>query len=94
MVVAAAAAAALVAAAASSIDVSPEPSSSSSSPSSSSSSQSASRGLARRVIACLDVRTNDAGDLVVTKGDQHDVREKGGGPAVRNLGKPVELAAR
>ncbi|AHF04274.1 cyclase [Marichromatium purpuratum 984] len=47
--------------------------------------------LARRVIACLDVRANDAGDLVVTKGDQYDVRESG---AVRNLGKPVELAAR
>lgn len=26
--------------------------------------------LAPRVIACLDVRANDAGDLVVTKGDQ------------------------
>ncbi|CAE7184990.1 HISN4, partial [Symbiodinium pilosum] len=26
---------------------------------------------ARRIIACLDVRSNDAGDLVVTKGDQH-----------------------
>ncbi len=47
--------------------------------------------LARRVIACLDVRSNDAGDLVVTKGDQYDVREQG---EVRNLGKPVELAAR
>ncbi len=47
--------------------------------------------LAKRVIACLDVRTNDAGDLVVTKGDQYDVREKG---EVRNLGKPVELARR
>ena len=46
--------------------------------------------LARRVIACLDVRANDAGDLVVTKGDQYDVREKGD---VRNLGKPVALAA-
>ncbi len=33
------------------------------------------RGLAKRVIACLDVRANDAGDLVVTKGDQYDVRE-------------------
>lgn len=32
--------------------------------------------LARRVIACLDVRSNDDGDLVVTKGDQYDVREK------------------
>ena len=97
------------------------------------------RGLARRVIACLDVRANDDGDLVVTKGDQYDVREapaaeaaaaasggagaaagargaEGGGqkgaaaaaginapppPAaasarreVRNLGKPVDLAAR
>ena len=33
------------------------------------------RGLAKRVIACLDVRANDNGDLVVTKGDQYDVRE-------------------
>jgi glutamine amidotransferase/cyclase len=47
--------------------------------------------LAKRIIACLDVRTNDAGDLVVTKGDQYDVREAG---EVRNLGKPVELARR
>lgn len=29
--------------------------------------------LAPRVIACLDVRANDAGDLVVTKGDQYVV---------------------
>lgn len=48
-------------------------------------------GLAKRIIACLDVRTNDAGDLVVTKGDQYDVREQG---EVRNLGKPVDLASR
>ncbi|SMC22557.1 glutamine amidotransferase / cyclase [Desulfacinum hydrothermale DSM 13146] len=47
--------------------------------------------LARRIIACLDVRANDQGDLVVTKGDQYDVREEG---RVRNLGKPVELARR
>jgi glutamine amidotransferase/cyclase len=47
--------------------------------------------LAKRVIACLDVRTNDQGDLVVTKGDQYDVREEG---VVRNLGKPVDLAKR
>ncbi len=47
--------------------------------------------LAKRIIACLDVRSNDAGDLVVTKGDQYDVREQG---EVRNLGKPVELAKR
>ncbi|KAA8908239.1 hypothetical protein FN846DRAFT_681531 [Sphaerosporella brunnea] len=49
-------------------------------------------GLTRRVIACLDVRTNDDGDLVVTKGDQYDVREKADGNGVRNLGKPVEMA--
>ncbi|MDJ0804057.1 MAG: imidazole glycerol phosphate synthase subunit HisF [Desulfobacterales bacterium] len=47
--------------------------------------------LAKRIIACLDVRTNDQGDLVVTKGDQYDVREQG---EVRNLGKPVDLARR
>ncbi|KAK6950796.1 hypothetical protein Daesc_007321 [Daldinia eschscholtzii] len=49
-------------------------------------------GLTKRVIACLDVRTNDQGDLVVTKGDQYDVREKTDDRNVRNLGKPVELA--
>ena len=47
--------------------------------------------LAKRIIACLDVRANDQGDLVVTKGDQYDVREAG---SVRNLGKPVQLAGR
>jgi glutamine amidotransferase/cyclase len=47
--------------------------------------------LAKRIIACLDVRSNDQGDLVVTKGDQYDVREDG---AVRNLGLPVDLAGR
>jgi glutamine amidotransferase/cyclase len=47
--------------------------------------------LARRIIACLDVRANDQGDLVVTKGDQYDVREAG---QVRNLGLPVDLALR
>ena len=51
-------------------------------------------GLTRRVIACLDVRANDQGDLVVTKGDQYDVREKSSDRNVRNLGKPVELAKR
>jgi len=45
--------------------------------------------LASRIIACLDVRSNDQGDLVVTKGDQYDVREEG---SVRNLGLPVQLA--
>ncbi|KAG8532616.1 uncharacterized protein KY384_002493 [Bacidia gigantensis] len=56
-----------------------------------------SQGLTRRVIACLDVRANDQGDLVVTKGDQYDVRERGEtskGGNVRNLGKPVEMAQR
>ena len=47
--------------------------------------------LAKRIVACLDVRSNDQGDLVVTKGDQYDVRERG---SVRNLGKPMELAKR
>ena len=47
--------------------------------------------LAKRIIACLDVRSNDDGDLVVTKGDQYDVREDGN---VRNLGMPVDLAGR
>ncbi len=47
--------------------------------------------IAKRIIACLDVRSNDHGDLVVTKGDQYDVRHEG---EVRNLGKPVELARR
>lgn len=46
---------------------------------------------AKRIIACLDVRSNDAGDLVVTKGDQYDVRQAG---AVRNHGLPVALAER
>ena len=56
--------------------------------------ETSSGGLTKRVIACLDVRTNDAGDLVVTKGDQYDVREKGDTKDVRNLGKPVDLAKR
>ncbi|KAJ7492681.1 hypothetical protein FB451DRAFT_1349124 [Mycena latifolia] len=57
-------------------------------------------GLTKRIIACMDVRANDAGDLVVTKGDQYDVRERDpstavtAAGAVRNLGKPVALAAR
>ncbi|MCI11397.1 imidazole glycerol phosphate synthase hisHF chloroplastic-like, partial [Trifolium medium] len=43
------------------------------------------------VIACLDVRANDNGDLVVTKGDQYDVRENTKENEVRNLGKPVSF---
>ncbi|EDR15569.1 uncharacterized protein LACBIDRAFT_181495 [Laccaria bicolor S238N-H82] len=60
--------------------------------------------LTKRIVACMDVRANDQGDLVVTKGDQYDVRDKtnltpGSTTAqtageVRNLGKPVALAAR
>jgi len=58
--------------------------------------------LTKRIIACMDVRANDEGDLVVTKGDQYDVRERSSSlstttetaGAVRNLGKPVSLAAR
>ncbi|KAF9438303.1 Histidine biosynthesis bifunctional protein hisB [Entomortierella beljakovae] len=56
-------------------------------------------GFTKRIVACLDVRANDQGDLVVTKGDQYDVREQGDSADgskgdVRNLGKPVELARR
>jgi len=47
--------------------------------------------LAKRIIACLDVRANDRNDLVVTKGDQYDVRDLG---QVRDLGNPVDLAKR
>ena len=57
--------------------------------------------LAARIVACLDVRENDDGDLVVTKGDKYDVREAAGSAAaggtaapVRNLGAPVDLVAR
>lgn len=62
-------------------------------------------GLTKRIVACLDVRSNDQGDLVVTKGESYDVREKaesgsaakattGSNGEVRNLGKPVDLAMR
>lgn len=55
-------------------------------------------GLTKRVVACLDVRSNDDGDLVVTKGESYDVREKqqqtDANGQVRNLGKPVDLALR
>lgn len=56
--------------------------------------------LVKRIVVALDVRTNDQGDLVVTKGDQYDVRENHkegvmeGRGGVRNLGKPVALATR
>jgi len=56
--------------------------------------------LVKRIVVALDVRQNDHGDLVVTKGDQYDVRENEkegvveGRGGVRNLGKPVSLARR
>jgi imidazole glycerol-phosphate synthase len=54
--------------------------------------------LTKRIVVALDVRSNDDGDLVVTKGDQYDVREKSdstnGRGGVRNLGRPVTLAQR
>lgn len=61
---------------------------------------SASTQLVKRIVVALDVRSNDHGDLVVTKGDQYDVRENHkegvveGRGGVRNLGKPVALAGR
>ncbi|GKY91313.1 hypothetical protein MPSEU_000103500 [Mayamaea pseudoterrestris] len=62
---------------------------------------SAETQLVKRIVVALDVRTNDHGDLVVTKGDQYDVREnhkegvqEGSRGGVRNLGKPVGLARR
>lgn len=62
--------------------------------------ENAATQLVKRVVVALDVRENDHGDLVVTKGDQYDVRENekegvtAGRGGVRNLGKPVSLAAR
>jgi len=54
--------------------------------------------LAKRLVVALDVRPNDQGVLVVTKGNGYDVREakesSGGARRVRNLGDPVDLAER
>jgi len=47
--------------------------------------------LTKRIISCLDVRNDDKGELVVTKGDQYDVRDPHK-KLVRNLGNPVEMA--
>ncbi len=49
--------------------------------------------LAKRIVACLDVRADDSGSLVVTKGDQYDVRDKEK-KNVRDLGSPKDLAGR
>lgn len=46
------------------------------------------------VDCCHCCSPQTTGDLVVTKGDQYDVREREGERDVRNLGKPVDLAAR
>ncbi len=47
--------------------------------------------FAKRIIACMDVRETDKGELVVTKGDQYDVRDTET-KEVRVLGKPPEMA--
>lgn len=47
-------------------------------------------GLARRLIACMDVRSDEEGRLVVTKGEGYNVKEGG---VVRNLGQPDAMAA-
>jgi imidazole glycerol-phosphate synthase len=46
--------------------------------------------LTKRIIPCLDVRLDEEGRPVVTKGHQYDVRGQGG--KVRNLGDPVAMA--
>jgi glutamine amidotransferase/cyclase len=46
--------------------------------------------LTKRIIPCLDVRLNEKGHPVVTKGHQYDVRGEDG--VIRNLGEPAELA--
>lgn len=42
--------------------------------------------------SCLDVRENDAGDLVVTKGDKYDVREKDEAPSSAPSSAPAAAA--
>lgn len=50
--------------------------------------------FAKRIVACLDVRSNDQGDLVVTKGDQYDVREaSSGGEKGEGTREPVTHVA-
>lgn len=52
-------------------------------------------GLTKRIIACMDVRANDQGDLVVTKGDQYDVREKAPTTTIADLqpGSPTRTTS-
>ena len=54
--------------------------------------------LAKRIIACLDVRANDQGDLVVTKGDLidgkfkiADVDEKSVTILTKGLSEPLKI---
>ena len=49
-------------------------------------------GLTRRIIACLDVRSNEANEIIVTKGDQYDVREKDSSRKIRDFGTPSDVA--
>ena len=49
------------------------------------------QGLTRRLVACLDVRNDESGRLVVTKGHSYDVRDREG-KNIRNLGDPVDMA--
>jgi glutamine amidotransferase/cyclase len=46
--------------------------------------------LTKRIIPCLDVRLDDQGRPVVTKGHQYDVRQQDG--KVRDLGDPISMA--
>jgi glutamine amidotransferase/cyclase len=48
------------------------------------------RMLTRRIIPCLDVRLDERGVPVVTKGHQYNVRGRDG--RIRNLGDPVAMA--
>ena len=45
--------------------------------------------LTKRIIACLDVREDENGELVVTKGYGYDVRQSG---KIRNIGNPVVMS--
>ncbi|MFH1631009.1 MAG: HisA/HisF-related TIM barrel protein [Candidatus Aenigmatarchaeota archaeon] len=46
--------------------------------------------LAKRIVVCLDVRKNEQGIPVVTKGLNYDVRDENA--KIRNLGYPAEMA--
>lgn len=47
--------------------------------------------LSKRIVVCLDVRADDSGKLVVTKGNKYDVRDEKT-KMVRDLGNPLEMA--